>query len=59
MRAALLEVEGVLAAEVDYRGGWARVTYDPAKVKLEKLPEALKGTRFTASLKSSGKKERK
>ena len=55
MRDAFLKVEGVLAAEVDFPGGWARVTYDPAKIKPEQLPEALKGTRFTASVKGSAK----
>lgn len=55
MRAALLKVEGVQAAEVYFPGGWARVTYDPAKVRPEQLPEALKDTSFAASLKTSEK----
>ena len=59
MRAALLKVEGVLEAEVDFREGRARVTYDPRKVKPEQLPDALKGTSFGASLISPEKTERK
>ncbi len=51
MREALLKVGGVLSAEVDFRGGRAKVTYDPARVKAEDLPEALKGTPFRALLK--------
>lgn len=55
MRAALLKVEGVLSADVDFAGGLAWVTYNPSRVKPEQLPEALKGTPFTASL--NGPKE--
>ena len=55
MREALLKLEGVQAAQVDFPGGWARVTYDPTRIKPEQLPEALKDTPFTASLKNPGK----
>jgi copper chaperone CopZ len=55
VRAAFLKVAGVQAAEVDFPGGRARVTYDPNKLRPEQLPEALKGTAFTASLKTPEK----
>ena len=56
MRAALLDLKGVLAAEVNLKSGLARVTYDPTKLKPERLPEALNGTPYSASLVSSEKK---
>jgi copper chaperone CopZ len=51
VRAAFLKVNGVVSAEVDFPGGTARVAYDPGRVQAGQLPEALKGTSFTASLK--------
>lgn len=46
----LLETPGVTAAEVDYPGGRATVTYDPSQINPARLIEVINATGYSASL---------
>lgn len=38
---------GVVAVDVDLNEGWAQVDYDPEKVTLDQMHEAIKRTGYT------------
>lgn len=48
--AALQEVKGVAATEVDVEGGWVVVGYDTKRVKPETLAEKVNGTGFVSGV---------
>ena len=50
VKRALEGLEGVSRADVSFRGKRARVTFDPAKVSVEQLIEAVNRIGFRASL---------
>lgn len=50
MVTAFKKVDGVTEAVADCKKGTAVVTFDPKKTSKDKLVEALKGTKYTATL---------
>jgi copper chaperone CopZ len=54
VKRALEGLEGVSRADVSFRDKRARVTFDPAKVSVEQLIEAVNRLGFRASLKRQG-----
>lgn len=55
VRKALEKVPGVIKAEAKYEGngvGWAKVTFDPAKVGVEALTKATADAGYPSSLKT-------
>ena len=49
MVTAFKKHNGVIDAKIDFAEKTAEISYDPAKVKPESLPDALKGTRYAAT----------
>lgn len=54
VKRALEGLRGVSRADVSFRDQQARVTFDPAKVSVEQLIEAVNKIGFRASLKRPG-----
>ncbi len=55
VRKALEKVPGVIKAEAKYEGngvGWAKVTFDPAKVGVEALTKATANAGYPSTLKT-------
>ena len=56
---AFKKADGVTDATVDFAKKIAVVTYDPAKTSPDKLVDALKGTKYTATKQEEKKDEKK
>ena len=54
VRAAVNHLDGIASVEVDVDGGAATVTFDGSRVTAEQIAQAITGTGYTATVRTTG-----